>query len=267
MTNLSPPRTPTIDPASPPISVGPAPAEAGSTVTRRQAALVAAGSYIALFVLAIFANFFVREGAIVAGDAQATAANITDSETLFRLGLLSFLVIFVLDVVVAWALHLIFTSADRSLSLLAAWFRLTYTVLLGVAAIFLFQTLQLLSGAGFLASFDQEQLAAQALIALDSFNSTWLIGLAAFGLHLITIGWLMISRQAGPRVLGWLLVVAGAAYVVDTVAHTLLADYADYKTLLTVIVAVPSVVAEGWFALWLLFRAGRQPAPLTAELS
>lgn len=268
MTDLSTPITrpvnrPPIDRPQSMANTGSAPAEPGSKVTTRQAALIAAGSYVVLFVLAIFANFFVREGAIVTGDAQATAANITGSETLFRLGLLSFLVIFVLDVVVAWALHLIFAPADRSLSLLAAWLRLTYTVLLGVAIIFLFQTLQLLSGADVLTAFEPAQLEAQAMVALDSFNSTWLVGLAAFGLHLIVIGWLMHRRQAGPRSLGWILMAAGTAYVIDTVAHVLLADYAEYQTALTVMVVLPAVVAEGWFTLWLFLRAGKGPAPVS----
>ena len=53
---------------------------------------------------------------------------------------------------------------------------------------------------------------------------------------------------------------AGVAYVADTVAHSLLANYDDYKTALTAMVAVPSVIAEGWFGLWLLLRAGKSRA-------
>jgi hypothetical protein len=61
-------------------------------------------------------------------------------------------------------------------------------------------------------------------------------------------------------VLGVLLAVAGAAYVFDTLANALVSSYADHADVFLAIVAVPSVVAELSFAVWLLARAGRQPA-------
>ena len=236
------------------------------SIGRRQGALIAGVGYVLLFGLAVFANFFVREGLVVSGDATATAANIVESEGLFRLGLLSFLVIFLLDVVVAWALYIVFRSANRDVSLVAAWFRIVYTVFLGIGAIYFFQALQLLGGSSFLGAFDAEQLNAQALVALETFNSTWLIGLAAFGIHLVFLGVLVLQSGYAPRALGFVLIAAGVAYVVDTAAHSMLANYEDVETLLLVFVAVPSVLAEGWFGLWLLLRGGKgrssEPAAL-----
>ena len=228
-----------------------------SDTNPRTAAIIAGIGYVILFVFAVFANFVVREGLVVTDDAQATATNIAESEGLFRLGMASFLVILLVDVVVAWALYIVLRRADRDVSLVAAWFRLVYTVFLGVALIYFFQALQFLSGSGFLESFDTAQREAQALVALDTFNSAWLIGLAAFGVHLITLGGLILRSGAAPKALGWVLTVAGAAYVIDTVAHSLLGNYTDYETAFIIMVAVPSVIAEGWMGLWLLFRAGK----------
>jgi hypothetical protein len=92
-----------------------------------------------------------------------------------------------------------------------------------------------------------------ALIALDTFNSTWLIGLAAFGVHLVLLVTLVMRSGWATRALEYVLIVAGLAYITDTVAHSLLSNYADYETLFLAIVAVPSIIAEGWFGLWLLF--------------
>ncbi len=180
-------------------------------VSPRTAAIVAGASYVALFVLAIFANFVVREGLVVTDDAATTAANILESEGVFRLGMIAFAIIFLLDIVVAWALHLVFRSASPDLSLVAAWSRIVYTVFLGVALIYFFQALQLLGGASFLDTFTPAQLEAQALIALDTFNSTWLIGLSAFGLHLVILGAVILRTRLAPMALGVVLLVAGAA--------------------------------------------------------
>ncbi len=225
--------------------------------TPRTAAIIAGVGYVVLFALGLFANFIVREGLIVTDDPGATAANIAESEGLFRLGMVGFLVIFFLDVIVAWALYIVFRKANRDLSLLAAWFRLVYTVFLGAAVIYFFQALQLLSEVDFLTVIDSSQREALALVALDTFNSAWLIGLAAFGLHLVLLGGLVIQSRYAPRALGYVLIAAGLAYVADTLAHATLGNYTDYETLFVAIVAIPAVIAEGWFGLWLLLRAGR----------
>lgn len=227
----------------------------------RSAALIAGIGYVVIFLMAFFANFGVREGLVETGDAAATFANIVDSESLFRLGLIAFLVVFVVDVVVAWALYVLFKAVQRDLSLLTAWFRLVYTTMLGVAAVFFFVALQLVSGADYLGAFDQGQLDAQTLLAVDAFNYAWLIGLVCFGFHLMLLGYLLFASGTGPRIIAVLLAIAGVAYVVDTVAHGVLSNYDDYETLFLVIVAVPSVIGELAFTIWLLARGGKeQPA-------
>lgn len=229
-----------------------------SEISPRRAAQVAGIGYLIIFALAIFANFFVRTGLVEPGDATATAANIAGSEGLFRLGLVSFLVVFILDVVIAWALYVLFKRVSRELSLLTAWFRLVYTGFLGVALIFFFLVLQLLSGSDYLTAFTTGQLDGQVMLLLDAFNYAWLVGLACFGIHLILLGYLMVASAYAPRALGILLAVAGTSYVIDTVANALLSNYADYETVFLVVVALPSVVGELAFTVWLLARGGRQ---------
>ena len=229
-------------------------------VSPRRAALIAGIGYVLLFGLALFANFFVREGLVVADDAQTTATNIAESNSLFRLGLVAFLAIFLIDIVVSWALHILFRTQHHDLSLVAAWSRLVYTVFLGVAAIFFFQALAFYDSTAVADVMGVAERNAQALVGLELFNSAWLVGLTAFGLHLIVLGFLVARSVETPRWLGHLMIVAGAAYIIDTTAHTVLADYADHADAFLVMVAVPSVVAEGWFGLWLLTRARRRLA-------
>ena len=165
---------------------------------------------------------------------------------------LAFMVIFLIDVVVSWALHVVFREIDHDVSLGAAWFRLVYTVLLGVALVFFYEALRLVTDAGAGAAFSTDQIAAQTLLAMQSFNDVWLVGLVAFGIHLMAIGYLVMRSGYTSKVLGWLLVAAGIAYVLDTTARTLLGNYAAYENLFLAIVAIPSMIGEGWLGLWLL---------------
>ena len=223
----------------------------------RMASITAGIGYAALFILAVFANFLVKESLIIPGNASETAENIRASLGLFRLGMASFLIVFLIDVFVAWGLYVLFREFHKDISLLAAWFRIVYTVFLGVALVFYFQAIQFLDGTGRLEMLSREVLDAQASVALDSFNSIWLIGLTAFGLHLIVLGFLIVRTKSAPYILGIILILSGSAYILDTLAHTLLADYRDYAGLFTAIVAVPSVLAEGWFGIWLLVKGGK----------
>ena len=85
-------------------------------------------------------------------------------------GIIAFTIVFIVDVPVAWALYVLFRSLSRDLSLLAAWFRLVYTVLLGVALIFFFVALQLLNGADYWAAFGPGQVDAHALLAVGALH-------------------------------------------------------------------------------------------------
>ncbi len=226
-------------------------------VTGRAAARIAGYGYLAIFVLAIFANFFVVSSLIESGDASATVTNIAESEGLFRSGLIAFTIVFALDVVIAWALYIFFRHTNRDLSLVTAWFRLVYTVLLGVGLIFFFLVLQLVGGAESLAALDTGQREAQVMLYLDAFDYAWLIGLVCFGFHLILLGYLVLKSGFIPRAIGVLLTIAGVVYVGDTIAHGLLSNYEEYEDLFLAIVAVPSVMGELSLALWLLIRGSK----------
>jgi hypothetical protein len=242
---------------SSPTSTATTPAHASATTNPRAAAIWAASGYLAIFVLAIFANFLALSPVIHPGDAAATATALQDSETSFRLGAVAFVGIFVIDVVVAWALWVLFRPVHRDLSLLSAWFRLTYTVVLGAALGFLYAAIWLASSPDALGDAHDDAV----LLALQTFDFTWVAGLAAFGAHLVVLGVLLLKAR-GPRWIGWLLLAAGAAYVLDTGAHLLLADYEASADLFLAIVAVPSVIGEMSFAVWLLLvAAGRRAAP------
>lgn len=232
-------------------------------VSSRKAALIAGIAYIVIFVLAIFANFFAIEGLVVPGDAATTTANIMESEGLLRAGLASFIVVFVLDVVIAWALHIVLRQINRDWSLLQAWLRVVGATLLGASLIFLYLVLQLVGGAA--RAFGLGQVEAQVMTYLSGFDFLWLIGLFCFGVHLIVVGYLFLRSGYAPKLLGYLLILAGAAYSIDTLAHALLADYVDYEPVLQALVIISSIVAEFWLALWLVIKGGKQPVGVSGQ--
>lgn len=199
----------------------------------RHLSRIAGISYVIIFFAAIFANFFVLEKLL-----ETPVETVRQNQVMVRLGILAFLLTVVFDVIVAWALYELYKK--HPLSGLSTSFRMMHAAIMGVAIFALPMALT---------STTESEILAIA----DTFNIIWLIGLFFFGIHLILLGRIVKT----PRVIAFFLMVAGVMYMMDTTAHFLLADYNSYKTLFLALVAIPSIVGEMSFAVWLLLKGGR----------
>ncbi|MBK5483221.1 DUF4386 domain-containing protein [Peribacillus sp. TH16] len=216
---------------------------------------VAGFGLLLMAILAMFSNFSVFNGLIISDDAATTANNIITNEMLFRSGFISFVIVLILDVLLAWALYVLLKPVNKNLAMLAAWFRLVYTAIFGIALHNFLNVLQLLSGTEYLTVFTTNQLQAQVMLLIDAFNNGWIIGLVFFGFHLFVVGYLIIKSGGYiPRMIGFFLVIASAGYLIDSFAHFLLPNYTDYKTIFLLVVAVPGVIGELSLAFWLLIK-------------
>ena len=107
---------------------------------------------------------------VLSGDAAKTAHNIVEHEPLFRTIIGGFLIVAILDVVVAWALYVFLRPAGRSIALLAAWLRVVYAAVFAAALGNLIVAMRLLSDADSLKAFGTGQLDAQAIMSVNAFN-------------------------------------------------------------------------------------------------
>jgi hypothetical protein len=219
-------------------------------ISLRQAALVAGLGLLLLAVLAPIANFGVLQKLIVPGDAKTTAENIAAAQGLFRMAIGSLFMVAILDVVVAWALYILFQPVNRSLSVLAALFRVVYATLFAVAVSNLLSALQLVGGADFLKAFGTDQLQAQMMVLLSAFQSGWDLALIIFGLHLFILGILVFRSGKRLWVLGIFVIAAGLGYIVDGGGKLLLPNY-------NVTVSTFTFVGEALLIFWLLWKGIR----------
>ncbi len=199
----------------------------------RNLSIIAGVSYLIIFFSAIFANFFVLE--TLMSDPEGTVQN---NQVMVRSGIMAFLLTVVFDVVVAWALYELYKH--HSLSLVCSYFRMMHAAIMGVAVFALVVTLS--------------QSSAEAILhQVDIFNYIWLIGLFFFGIHLIILGTILPK----PKFIAWFLVIAGIMYMLDTTAHFMMPGYEDYSIVFLALVAIPSIIGEMSFAVWLLIKGGR----------
>lgn len=203
------------------------------TLDARTLSIIAGVSYWIIFFAAIFANFFVLES--LSNDPLKT---IQQDHIFVRAGIVAFMITVVFDVVVAWALYELFK--DNSLSSLSILFRMMHATIMGMAIFSLPAVLDLNTG---------EEIIRQ----VDTFNTIWLIGLFFFGIHLIILGKII----GKPKIIAFFLMIAGTMYMVDTVAHFTLPDYETFASIFLALVAVPSILGEMSFAIWLLIKGGK----------
>ncbi|WP_410259992.1 DUF4386 domain-containing protein [Bacillus cereus] len=127
---------------------------------------------------------FAHGSLVVQGDASATFHNIKSSNLLFKVEILDWVIILITDIVVAWAFYVFLKSINKNLSLLGAWFRLTYVTILGIDILNLIFVLFLTQSTDYLSSFKTDQLQAHMTLFLEAFECMWSIGLIIFGGHL-----------------------------------------------------------------------------------
>ena len=212
-----------------------------TTWSPRAAAFVAGIALAIMAVLGGFANFGAIVPLIARGDAEQTAQNVSAAPLLFFAGVVSFVIVAVLDIIVAGALYMLFKPANRRVSAAAAWLRSGYAVLLVIALS------QLVMGFSLLG--DPET----ALPVLESFNTIWVISLGLFGVSLLLVGYLAFRSGFVPRVFGILLAISGVGYLADAIGMIFVPDF-------SAVFAQFMFVGEVAIIFWLFIKGRRLPA-------
>ena len=201
-------------------------------MNNRTLSIIGGTSYLIIFFAAIFANFFALESII-----KAPIETVENNGLIVRIGIIAFLITVVFDVVVAWALRELYRN--HSLTVLSTYFRMMHAAIMGVAIFALPLALK-------------ETTQDDILLQVEKFNYIWLIGLFFFGIHILLLSKIAIV----PRVIKVFLAIAGIMYIIDTVAHFSLSNYSNFASVFLILVAIPSILGEMSFALWLLIKGG-----------
>lgn len=169
-----------------------------------KAARLAGLLFLIAMATGLFAEFYVRfpSTLIVSGDALKTTNNIIAHERLFRIGIANNIVTFAIDVILIWALYLLLKRVNRSLALLAVFFRLIETTLACFAIINSYVAMQFINDSP-TKLFDLNQI--QFLSLLHSIYALTFVIVAVFlGLGSILFNYLFYKSGYIPKILaGW----------------------------------------------------------------
>lgn len=229
-------------------------AHSSPTTSLRAAALLSGLTLLALVALAPFAELYAYPKLLVPGNGPATVQHLLAQQPLFVATIGAYLLTFLGDIVLAWALNVLLAPVQAQLALLTAWFRLVFALIALVALLNLVGAFRLLTEPAGMMGVAPAQVPGQVLLYLTTFRYYFHFGLFFFSLHLGLLGYLVIKAPYLPTLLGALLLLAGLGYLTSAVQPFLFPQ-------LNVQAVNYTFAGELFFMGWLLLRGGRLPQP------
>jgi len=208
-------------------------------------------AYLVIIVVGLFGEMFIRDAIIVSGDAAATAKNILASPVLWRLGIAGDLLMHICDMILLMVMYTLLKPVNKNLALLMVLFNVIQTAVLVANKMNLMTPLFLSGDADYLKALDPGQLQALAYVSIKSHAYGFGNGLIYFGCACLVSGYLIFRSGYFPKVIGWMMQIAGLCYVINSFALVIAPAFADR---LFPFILLPAFVGETSLCLWLIIK-------------
>ncbi len=221
-------------------------------------ARVAGGVYLLLGLATVFGFY---HAPLVTSDLGALARKLIASEVAFRIGVVTDLLSTVLAVPLALLLYQLLKAVDKTKAFLMALLLILAMPISFVVALNYVAAHWLLSGASVVAAIAPAERQDLGMLFLRLHEHGVLAVEIFWGLWLVPFGLLVRKSRFLPRLLGTLLIIAGAAYVAHSLITLLMggARFMPYER----VTMLARAAGEFPIMLWLLIKGVdvRPPAP------
>jgi hypothetical protein len=205
-----------------------------------------AGVLVAISLLAGgFGESFVPGKLIVAGDFQETSLRVAASLGLFRAGFVAYMIEAACDLSLTAIFYLLLRPVSRPLSLITAFFGLFGTATFAVGEIFYYIAALPQIDAHFAASLSPDARIRFAYLCLKIYGTVFNIFAGFYGTETMLRGYLFFRSGYLSRVLGGLLLLGGAGFILKNLCAVLAPQYDS------ILLVLPMLVAMLGMAVWL----------------
>lgn len=204
-------------------------------------------TYLLLVPLGIFGILYVPTRLIVPDDIAATVNNILANESLFRLSIVSALLVQLVNMVVVLLLYKLLKPVNKTYARLMVIFILVAMPIAMLNEVTHLGILYLLNGTEYLANFTTSQLHSLASLFLEMHHGGIIIAQIFWGLWLFPMGYLVFKSGYIPKVIGILLMIGCFGYLLDSFTLILFPD-------LGITFSEYTFIGEVLLPLWLLFK-------------
>lgn len=231
---------------------------AGSAPSAREAR-IAGLSYLVVIAGGVFAALFVRESLFVSGDAAATARAIAANESLWRWGIAVHALYLLAAAVFGVILYRFFKAVHPTLALLAFVLGVVPVAIEALLLTGLHVPLTMMGERAVFNALDEGQRHAIGYLGVRLFLTGWGLSLLLFSGFCALTGILILRSGLIPRVIGVLMIAAGAAYFVNSLAAIVAPGLA---AALQPGVLLPAFVGEFSLGLWLTIKGVNTRDPI-----
>jgi hypothetical protein len=190
-----------------------------------------------------FGEAYVPSKMIVGSDPAATARNVLQSQSLFRLGFVGYIIEALCDATLTALLYLLLKPAGRELALIGVLFRIVATVAFASSESFYFAALSVLRGASYL-KFSPDQLNSLALVSFKFSAIGGIVPTLFYGAGWMVFGFLIYGSGYLPKWLGALMAFAGACFVIGNVILVIAPAYSSDLFILPMMIGM--LALAGW---------------------
>jgi hypothetical protein len=205
-----------------------------------------AGVLIAISLLAGgFGESFVPGKLIAAGDFHETSLRVAASLGLFRAGFVAYLIEAACDLFLTAIFYLMLRPVSRPLSLITAFLGVFCTATFAVGEIFYYVAALPQIDAHFAASLSADDRTRFAYLCLKIYGTVFTIFAGFYGAETMLRGYLFFRSGYLSRVLGGLLLLGGAGFIIKNLLAVLAPRYDS------MLLVLPMLVAMLGTAVWL----------------
>lgn len=204
--------------------------------------IVTGASLLLMAILASFSFVYVHGEIYSAEKAEVTMEQLRSQSELFKYGLLSWMLVFFLDLIVSVGLYKIYKKSNSKIAFISSVLRVLYTATLSVAVSFL--SIPLFTDISVM----------NVLMPFEKFETIWNLGLILFGFHLLFLSLITFLSKFTPRIITAFLLLGGLSYVYVHAlkSFTLIND--EFSVNIESILAVPMALSELLLAVWIIYK-------------
>lgn len=194
-------------------------------LTTSNAALTVGIAFIVSFFIVILIDDFLLANFVIPGDTETLANDIELNKKLFIVAAVCYLIVLLLDSIIAFALYVVLRPANKVLASLTSLLRLLYAIIVAIGLLAL----------------------VFRMIDVYSYASLKLTGYLFFAAHIFLLGYSVFKSKYLPKTLGLLLIFASFTYVVFFV------DLQIAQSIEVIIISVMAL-AELSLSIWLILK-------------
>lgn len=210
-------------------------------------------SYLIIAVVGGFSIGYMPSVIVVEGDATLSFQHLMEHQELFRWGIAGDIAVLVLEVLLTVMLYQLFKPFSRTGMTIATYSRFAMAIIMGINLINYMVPAIIMAQPEYLNVFSPEKLKALTLLFLKTHKYGELTWQVFFAIHLSTLGYVIQKSGKTPKWLGILMQIGGLGYGGDCFIQLTLMNSAILSTFFSSLLVL-AVIAEFWFAFWLLIR-------------